>query len=482
MFLGLDLGTTSVKAVLVRSDGGIVARGSAPVRLFHVAGGGVEQEIEEIWSGTLATIGQIVAQADVSSVKAIGVSAQGGAMQIVNGAGRPVGRLISWLDGRGRKYDEEATRELGRRWFVHHTGHGQSNVAVGQLLRLRQESPDLLSPPNRIGFAGDLVVSRLCGRAAHDATSLSIAWLYNPSLRSADPELMRWLHIELGQLPALVSVQTPAGGLLEEVAGLTSLPAGIPVSPAVHDQYAAALGAGVIHAGDVMLGAGTAWVLLAVSMQLAKPVIDAALVCTHIVDGRYGQMLSMVNGGSALAWAGDLLGLAGKSCEEIDAMMEKAPPGSDGLMFWPFLARGGAGLPSGARGRLAGLQLSHKAEHILRAVVEGLAMELARYLRLLTEGGICVQRVVVTGGAAASRLTPQIISDVTGLALASTTESDMSALGAAMIARGIAEPDVDLTRISEKMVPPVRAFERGPNADFYRQLFDEYVASLPKVS
>ena len=481
MFLGLDLGTTNVKAVLVEGNGRIVARRAAPVQLFPVPRDGVEQNLEEIRSATLTAIDQLTAAADVSAVKAIGVSAQGGAMQIVDADGQPLGRIISWLDGRGRKYDEEITRKMGRGWFIQHTGHRRGAIAVGQLLRLKQERPSHVSRPNSIGFVGDLIVRSLCGRAAHDATSLSIAMLYNPSLDRADPDVLRLVGIEENQLPALVSVRESAGALLKEVAERTSLPAGIPVSAAVHDQYASALGAGVIQPRDVMLGAGTAWVLLAVTARLTEPVDDAAFVCRHLIESRYGQMLSMANGGSSFAWAKNLFGLAGKSGDEIDAMFERIPPGSDGLQFWPLLAAGGgAGLMAGTRGRMAGLQLSHKADHILRAVVEGLAMELARYVGLLSERGAPVGRLVMTGGAAASRVTPQIVSDATGLPVARTAESEMSALGAAMIARGLVEPTLDLARISDEMAQPVQVFEPGANADVYRQLLDAYVASLPE--
>ena len=103
-----------------------------------------------------------------------------------------------------------------------------------------------------------------------------------------------------------------AGGLQPEVARDTGLRAGIPVSAAIHDQYASALGSGAVRAGTVMVGTGTAWVLLAVNDRLAPPVIDEAFVCHHFVEGLCGQILSLVNGGSALTWALNLTGLGGQ--------------------------------------------------------------------------------------------------------------------------------------------------------------------------
>jgi len=483
MFLGLDLGTTNIKAVLVGPDGRVVARSSAPVECAHTSGGGVEQDIEAIWPVTLDALRELGAAAEGPRVRAIGVSAQGGALQITGGDGCPVGPVISWMDNRGREFNEALTRELGRDWFVRHIGHGRSNMAIGQLLRLRAESPATLAPPNRVGFVGDVIVSRLCGRAAHDATSLSIAFLFNPSLRDADPGVLERVGITADQLPALLPVRTSAGGLLDDVAAKTSLPAGIPVSPAVHDQYAAALGSGSVHAGDVMFGAGTAWVLLAATGRLMEPVIDGAFVCTHVVDGLYGQMLSMVNGGSVFAWAVAGLGLAGRGRGELDAMMASVAPGSEGLRFRPTMtAGGGEGLPPGTRGGLSGIELSHEPRQILRAVTEGLAAELARYVRFLTDGGVTVKRLVMTGGAAASSVTPQVVADVTGLPLVCTAEREMSAFGAAVIARGLAEPDAGLAAISEQVRPPSRDVTPSPDAAFYKQLLADYLAELPGAS
>jgi sugar (pentulose or hexulose) kinase len=227
MFLGLDLGTTHVKAILADSTGRVLSRASAPVKIFHVGQEGVEQDIEEIWAAALRAIRE--AAAGASAVQAIGVSSQGGAMQMMAPGGRPVGRVISWMDGRGRPYDEEITRRLGGHWFAEHVGHGRSGIAIGQLLRLRKERAEVAAPQNRVCFVGDAVVERLCGCGAHDATSLSIALLFNPRLRAADADVLRELGIREDQLPALLSPRTAAGSLRREAAETARLPAGLPV-------------------------------------------------------------------------------------------------------------------------------------------------------------------------------------------------------------------------------------------------------------
>ncbi|NLF39924.1 FGGY-family carbohydrate kinase [bacterium] len=476
-FLGIDLGTAAVKALVTRPDGSVVARGTAPVALFHPAGGGVEQDIEEIWAATLRAAGDALAGCDAASIRAIGVSSQGGALQVLDAAGGPCGPVISWLDGRGAEYDRAVNDELGRAWFVKRTGHAGSSMSIGQILRLRAEG--VLRPDSRIGFVGDQVVKRLCGVAAHDATSLSLAMLYNPAKRMADPDVLSRLQIAEAQLPALLAPRATAGRLLDGPAQHLGLPPGLPVSPAIHDQYTAALGATALSPGDVMVGTGTAWVLLAASGELAPPVTGGAFVCTHVLDGMYGQIISLRNGGSSIAWARDALGLGSLGIAECDALIDAIPPGSDGVRFWPFLAGSGEGLPGDTAGRFTGLRLAHTAPHLLRAVIEGLSCELARYMRRATDAGLPLTRVVLCGGATRSTVTPRIIAAVTGLDVSCVNESDTSALGAAIIARGLVEPGTSLASLATSMKPDVRAVDPGAHHIEYRELFDEYLESLP---
>ncbi len=474
MYCGIDLGTTNIKALLVDPAGAVVARNGVPVAIRHTADGGVEQDIEAIWSATLDALTGLGTPEQRAAVKAVGISSQGGAMQITNGAGGPLGPVIGWMDGRGARYDAELNDRLGAEWFIEHLGHARSCLCLGQLLRLRSESPEMLAGENRVGFVGDVVVSRLAGRAAHDASSLSIAWLYNPSLGDADPDVLDLIGISADQLPALLPVRESAGGLLASVAKQTGLPTGVPVSPTVHDQYAAALGCGSVKVGDVMFGAGTAWVLLANTDRLAPPVRGEAFVCTHAIEGLFGQMLSLVNGGSAFAWAAETLGLADRRGDELDALLTAAPAGCDGLRCTPTFAVGAGADTGGAH--LAGLHLSHTAGHVLRAVLEGLVCELARTLGFLSKADLPPARLVMTGGATASSVTPQIIADITSLPLICCSEADTSAFGAAVIARSLIETDTDLATISQRAAPAARTIQPGADATVYEMILTEYLA------
>jgi sugar (pentulose or hexulose) kinase len=476
-YLGIDLGTTNVKAVAVDEEGRAVAAGSSPVERTCTLDGGVEQDIEQIWSATCDAMRQAACTAASAAIRAIGVSSQGGALQLLDAEEQPLGRVISWLDGRGRPFDLELVAELGEDFLAEHIGHGGSTMTLGQVLRLRREAPHLLQAPNRLGFVGDVVVGRLCGRRAHDPTSLGIAMLYNPWLGRADPHILARLGIEEAQLPDLVPPADPAGELRPAAAERIGLRPGIAVSPAVHDQYAAALGAGSVGPGDVNFGAGTAWVLLANTDRLARPIVNKAFACSHPVPGIFGQMLSLGNGGSAIQWVMKLLGHEHAGVHETDDLVETASAGSDGLRFWPLLLAGAeAEEPFRAGGRLERITLAHHGGHVVRAVVEGLACELARHLRFLTKAGLATSRLSMCGSGAASRATPQIIADVTHLPVACVDVSDVSALGAAMVACALVERKKPLGELARQWAPTSRTVSPGPQASAYRELLDQYLA------
>jgi sugar (pentulose or hexulose) kinase len=209
-------------------------------------------------------------------------------------------------------------------------------------------------------------------------------------------------------------------------------------------------------------------------------VTDDAFVCTHVVNGLFGEILSLVNGGSAVSWALRLTGREHAAAAEIEELMAAVPPGAAGLRCWPFVTPFGAsGLAPGTRGRLTGLQLGHAPAHLVRAVVEGLACELNRHLGFLGQAGLAVRILVMGGTVAGSRSTTQILADVTGLPLLCSGAGGGSVHGAAILSRGLLEPERSLADLSREMRPPACRVEPGENQAFYRELFEDHVRSLP---
>jgi sugar (pentulose or hexulose) kinase len=476
LFLGVDVGTTNVKAVVVDVCGTLRSSGSAPVPVHLIGATGVEQDIGEIRDAVASAIAEAARGCghDAARIAAIGVSAQGGAIQLVAADGSPKGPVIGWQDARGIAFGKQALGDRSPRWLQRHIGGQGITGCPGQVVRLRTEGA--IDAETRLGFVGDRIVGWLCGRPAHDGTSLSICFFYNPRTGREDPDMLALVGLAADRLPDLIDVRERAGGLLPDVARSLGLPAGIPVGPAVHDQYAAAVGCGATSAGDVMFGAGTAWVLLAVSDRMPRPVEPWSLVGRHPVPGHYGLMVSLGNGGSSFAWARDTLGLRDAGEAELDRLIASVPPGSDGLLFRPLLAPvTSVRLPPGTAGRLDGIQLRHTRAHVMRSVVEGLACELGWSLGEMRRAGVRVNRLVMSGKAAASAVTPAIVADVLGLPVDTVMHPATSATGAAALGRLLVEPRSTLADLASIMKTPVERVEPGDGREVGARLLEGYV-------
>jgi sugar (pentulose or hexulose) kinase len=176
----------------------------------------------------------------------------------------------------------------------------------------------------------------------------------------------------------------------------------------------------------------------------------------------------------------NLMGLNGKDHRDVETMLQSTQPGSAGVSFWPFLVSAGvSGLVPGTKGQLSGLQLAHRPADVVRAVIEGLAFELNRYLGFLRAADWPVAQLVMGGGAAGSGVTTQIIADVAGVPLVCLENSETSLLGAAILARGLVEARTSLVELSSDMVPPARPVEPGAETTLYQDKYGQYLRSLP---
>jgi xylulokinase len=194
-------------------------------------------------------------------------------------------------------------------------------------------------------------------------------------------------------------------------------------------------------------------------------------------------MLSMGNGGSAIEWVIKMLGYDKASPETVDRLLAETSPGSDGLQFWPLLSPAAwANHAFSAGGQITGITLAHRPSHLLRAVIEGLACELARHLTMLVDAGLTVKRLTMCGSAASSRFTPQIIADVTRRPVTCVDAFDVSALGAAAVARALAEGDSEFARLTAAAPPIGKTVLPGRDAAGYRALFEKYMQPFDKIA
>ena len=431
-YLGIDVGTTAVKAAVFTASGRMVRIASCDHPLHTPRPTWVEQKPED-WIRALRKCVRQIVDGEGRNIAAIGLSSQGATLVLLDAKNKPLCRALSWLDRRSDDLVARGISGLEQHEIYLTTGWSfMGGLPLAKLVWLRRNDRALMSCVRRLAFTGDYVLRYLTGRAAIDPSSCAITQLYD--LRRADwsDRLLAAAGVAREMLPEILGSAEVVGGLRPSVAVSLGLVPGTPVVTGAHDQYAAAFGADVRSAGDVMVATGTAWVLLAVSTEPAFVSDEHIKISPCATGNRWGALVAISYAGASFNWLRNACGA--NSFAELDASAAVCPLGADGLRFIP------ASTFAGARGVFANIDLSHTRAHMARAAMEGIALYAAEGLeRLAAETG-SVRRIVMTGGAAESRVWPQIVAECVGRTVCVHTRFEAACAGAARLAAaGIGE-------------------------------------------
>jgi xylulokinase len=407
--VGIDVGTTGVKALAITAAGDIVARAEESYPLSTPRPGWSEQDPEDWWRASeraLAALG--------GEPAGIGLSGQMHGLVALDEDDRVLRPAILWNDQRTGAECAEIEERVGRERLIALTGNrALTGFTAPKLLWLRRHEPDVYGRIARIVLPKDYVRLRLTGTHAIDAADASGTLLFDVAGRSWSKEVLDALEIPGEWLPP-VSESTEIGG-----AG---------------DQQAAALGVGALEPGMLAVTVGTSGVVFApLATYRHDPEARVHAFC-HAVPGRWEAMGVMLSAAGSLHWLRDTIA-PGLSYDELTAEAESWPPGCEGLTFLPYLQgeRTPHADPS-ARAMFEGLSLRHDRGSLVRSVLEGVAYGLRDSLELIRALGVSPAAARVSGGAARSRLWLQIIASVLGLPLELTVVEEGSAYGAALLA------------------------------------------------
>jgi len=417
--VGIDVGTTGVKAIAVSPTGEVVGRAEEAYALSTPRPGWSEQDPEDWWRATESALGRL----DVRAA-GIGFSGQMHGLVCLGGGDRVLRPAILWNDQRTGAECAEIEERIGLERLIELTGNrALTGFTAPKLLWLRRHEPETYAQIRHVLLPKDYVRLRLTGEHAIDAADASGTLLFDVARRRWSDEVVDALELPREWLPPVHESTEIAG------AG---------------DQQAAALGVGVDRPGPVAITVGTSGVVFAALPQFrADPQARVHVFC-HAVPGMWEAMGVMLSAAGSLQWFRDTFA-SDVDYETLVATAEPWPPGAEGLTFLPYLA--GERTPHAdpdARAVFEGLSLRHDLGGLVRAVLEGVAYGLRDSLELLRELGIEPQVGRVSGGAARSRLWLRIIASVLGLPLELTAVEEGSAYGAALLG-GVAAgiwPDV----------------------------------------
>ena len=474
--LGVDVGTTSTKAVAFSADARTWSEAEEGYPLHEPAPGRAEQDAEQVVTAALAAIRRAAAGAVQSGarVRALAFSAGMHSLVGLDGGGRPLTPVLTWGDTRATAQADrlrEHHADLYRRTGTPH--HPMSPLA--KLMWLREEQPELFARVDRWVQAKDLVLLRLCGELVIDHSCASGTGLLGLRRLEWDPEALSLAGVGPERLPALV----PAEHRLDLRADV-GLPPGTPVVAGAGDGPLANLGVGAVHPGVAACSIGTSGAL---RVMVEEPAVDdrGRVFCYGLTPGRWVVGGAINNGGAVLRWATRALGPGDGADGELDRdaarslldMAAQVPAGSDGLIMLPYLLSERAphwnALP---RGAYVGLTYAHTRGHLVRAALEGVCQQLALVLGSMRAAGNEVREIRATGGFARSPLWRQMLADALGMPIAFPAGHQGSAFGAALLgmeALGM----IDSLDVAAERVPIESTVEPDPGAAAV------YAATLP---
>jgi xylulokinase len=469
MILGIDIGTQSLKALVLSPDMQVMGEHAIPYRPSFPQPGWAEQD-PKLWEDALgpAIHGALAAAGrKADEVKALGFAGQLDGCVAIDRQGNPLHRCLIWMDRRADIDGVDAD-------IVHETcGVVLDATHLAAKIRWLKRNVAEVAKAMKFHVPVSYMVARVTGEHVIDHATASTSMLYGLRACAYDKALLAAFGVGAEELPKALDGTALAGQLSAKGASLTGLEVGLPIAVGTGDDFSSAIGAGLVAPGRFINVLGTAEVTGALHPEA---VIDPGrLVETHAFMGGhfYIENPGWLSGG-ALAWFRDTFGLTDFS--ELTKLAGDAPPGADGVIFFPALS--GAMAPewiASARGAFYGLTPSHGVQHLARALLEGLGFAMRDVLDRVKALGVECEALRVVGGGARSALWTQIRADLVGLPAETPRHTDTSALGAALLAAKASGLIDDIGKTVFELNPVAHvALPVAGNAESYENAYQRY--------
>lgn len=437
-YLGIDTSTTSSKALLIDTNGSVVAVASSPHTLQTPHPLWSEQDPREWWQAVAASIRLVLEKAGIrgEAVSAVGLTGQMHGLVLLDDAGQVLRPAILWNDQRTQAQCDEIHRRVGRQSFIQKTGNvALTGFTAPKILWVAQNEPQIYAQVKHILLPKDYIRYCLTGEYAMDKADGAGTVLFDIQARTWSPEVLYELDINPDWMPPTYEGPEFTGTITPEAAEITGLSVGTPVAAGGGDQAAGAVGVGAVEPGVVALTVGTSGVIFATTPSaLVEPDGRLHAFC-HAVPGMWHFMGVMLSAAGSLQWYHDTLAPE-MSFDDLLRESEAVPAGSEGLQFLPYLSGERTPHPDPtARGAWIGLTLRHSRGHMTRALLEGVSFGLKDSFILLQQAGLGeIQQVRASGGGTKGALWRQILASVLEAELVTVNTTEGAAYGAALLA------------------------------------------------
>ncbi|MBA9085913.1 gluconokinase [Fontibacillus solani] len=485
--IGIDIGTTSTKAVLFEENGKVTATANEGYPLYTPTTDVAEQDPEEIFAAVISCVRQVMKKSQVSPKNIILVSFSTAMHSVipVDVDGKPLMRCLTWADNRSVEWSERLKNDMGGHAIYLRTGtpiHPMSPLT--KMLWLRHDQPDIFSKTNKFISIKEYVFAKLFGKYVIDYSIASCTGLMNLEKLDWDQEALQIAGISPDQLSTLVPTTHVMKGLSQEYAEQMGLDTSTPVVIGASDGVLSNLGVDAIKPGVVAVTIGTSG---AIRTVVDRPKTDpkGRIFCYALTDKHWVIGGPVNNGGGIFRWVRDEIAasevetanrLGISPYDVLTKIGSRVRPGSDGLLFHPYLAGERAPLWNpNVRGSFFGLTLQHKKEHMIRAVLEGVIFNLYTVLLAMEEQIGQPHQIQATGGFARSPLWRQMMADIFNQKVVIPEDFESSCLGAVVLGL-LALGKIDSFDVVSSMVGST--IEHNPikeNSAIYNELLPIYI-------
>ena len=495
LFMGIDVGTTGSKVLLIDERGRVIASHTTEYPLYTPRVGWTEQNPEDWWAATVQSIRAVLekARAKPEDVEGVGLTGQMHGLVMLDESFKVIRPAILWNDQRTGEEAAYINSKIGLDRIIAITGNiAHTGFTAPKLLWVKRHEPQNFARMRKFMLPKDYVGFKLTGEVRTDVNDASGTSLFDVKSRRWSYELVEELSIPSEALPEVLESPEVRGEVTSEAGEATGLRKGTPVVAGAGDQGAAGVGAGVVEEGIVSVNIGTSGVVFTHSDSYRYDPKGRLHAFCHAVPGAWHLMGVMLSAGGSFRWFRDKLGqlergladlLGVDPYELLTREAEQAPPGSEGLIFLPYLA--GERTPHAdpyARGVFFGLSLKHGRQHMVRAILEGVCYGLRDSLELMKALGIKPREVRVLGGGARSALWRQILADVYACDVYTMEVDEGSSFGAAILASVGTRAYPNVREAVKSMVRTRDEVKHNPaNSALYEKYYRLYTALYPAL-
>lgn len=493
--LGIDVGTTGCKALLIEAAGRVVADATIEYPMSTPKPLWAEQDPDDWWSATVASIRRVLEQsgAKAEQVVGVGLTGQMHGLVLLDGKGNVLRPCIMWNDQRTAEQCATITEHVGAKELLKLTGNlVLPGFTAPKIVWVRENEPEIYQRIAHVLLPKDYIRYRLTGEFFSEVSDASGTSMFDVGRRRWSDEMLAALDVPREWLPEVTESPVASAKISAAAANETGLAVGMPAIGGGGDQAAQAVGSGIVNEGLVSATLGTSGVVFAASDSYRIEPEGRLHAFCHAVPGKWHLMGVMLSAAGSFRWYRDTLGDAEITRAEqegrdpYDLLTEAAAtvePGCEGLLFLPYLT--GERTPHAdpnARGAFVGLTLRHTKAHLTRAVLEGVSYGMCDSLQLMRDLGLSIRQVRASGGGARSKLWRQMLADVFNAEIVTLNVTQGAAYGAALLAGVGVGIYADVPTACQQVIALAGRTKPGPATNTYAAYYPRYRALYPALA